>query len=114
MKLGKKSMIVLADRGSEQGVIEEEKQEWLTEVLLALGVPTGAFELESDELRNYLSGIKIEVWNNVSGTLDVYKNNEIVAQWKIPQLVLIKETQKKWYYEIHINAWARPLQKLEI
>jgi len=107
-------MIVLADRGSEQEVIEEERQEWLTEVLLALGVPAKAFELEPNDIKNYLSGIEIEVWDNVDGSLDVYKSDDVVGQWKPPKLILIKETPKKWYYEIHINAWARPLQKLEV
>jgi hypothetical protein len=107
-------MIILADRGNEQKIIDEEKQEWLTEVLLAMGVPAEAFELESHEIKNYLSGVEIEIWRNVDGTIDVYKSDEIVAQWKVPKLVLIKETPRKWYYEIHINAWARPLQKLEV
>jgi hypothetical protein len=107
-------MLVLADRGDEQKVIEEERQEWLNEVLLALDVPVKAFELEIDEFRDYLNSVEIEIWQNADGTLDVYKDSEIVAQWKEPKLVLIKETPKKWYYEIHIDAWARPLQKLEV
>ena len=108
-------MIVLADRGSEQNVIEEEKQEWLTEVLLAIGVPTEAFKLDPNEIIDYLASIEVEINRNEGdGTLDIYKSDDIVAQWKVPKLILIKETPKKWYYEIHINAWARSLQKLEV
>lgn len=107
-------MIVLADRGDEQNVIEEERQEWLSEVLLALDVPVDAFKLDIDDMRRYLASIEIEVWDNSDGTLDVYKGEDIVAQWKEPRMVLIKETPKKWYYEIHLNSWARPLQKLDV
>jgi hypothetical protein len=107
-------MLVLADRGDEQNVIEEERQEWLNEVLVALEVPVQAFELELEELRDYLASVEIEIWSHANGTLDIYKNDEIVAQWKEPRLVLIKETPKKWYYEIHIDAWARPLQELNV
>lgn len=107
-------MIVLADRGSERAVVEEEKQEWLNEVLLALDVPVDAFKLELREMRNYLATVGIEVWESPNGNIDVYKGEDIVAQWNEPKFILIKETPKKWYYEIHINAWARPLQELDI
>jgi hypothetical protein len=107
-------MIILADRGSEQKVIEEERQEWVVEVLVAMGIPSEAFELEDNELRNYLSTTGIEVWRGFDGSINIYEDDEIVAQWKVPKLVLIKETPKKWYYEIHIDAWARVLQKLEV
>ena len=114
MAVKEKKMIILADRGNEQKIIEEEKQEWLVEVLLAMNVPAKVFELEANDMKNYLSTAEIEVWSGADGSLSVYKNEEIVAQWKMPKLVLIKDTPKKWYYEIHTNAWARPLQKLEV
>jgi hypothetical protein len=101
-------MIVLADRGEEQKVIEEERQDWLIEVLAALDVPPKAFELDEMELVQYLNSLEIEVWYNSDGTLDIYKNDEIIGQWKSPELFLIKDSPM--YYEIHINAWARPLE----
>lgn len=107
--------IILADRGDQNKVIEEEKQEWLISVLLALGVRKEALDLDSHELVEYLSMAGIEVWNNHDGSLDVFRfdgedNKKIVAQWKVPDLVLIKDTPRKWYYEIHLNEWALPFQ----
>jgi hypothetical protein len=107
--------IVLSDRGDERKIIEEEKQEWLVKVLLALGVNEGALDLEANELVQYLSMAGIEVWSNYDGSLDIFRfdgddNKKMVAQWKVPDLVLIKDTPKKWYYEIHINEWALPFQ----
>jgi len=105
-------MLVLADRGDEQKVIEEEKHDWLVEVLLALGISEQLFELDMEDMKEHLSSSNIEVWNNYDGALDVYKNDEIVAQWKVPRLILIKD-KPNWYYEIHIDSWAKHLQKLE-
>lgn len=106
-------MIVLADKGDEQNVIEEEKEEWLHEVLQALGVPVKAFDLDSNDFRQYLSNMNIEIWSNPEGELDIYQGETIIAQWKTPKFVLVKD-KPKWFYEIHLNAWARPLQKLDI
>jgi len=107
--------IILADRGDQNRVIAEEKREWLVNVLLALGVREEALELGSHELVKYLSMAGIEVWSNCDGSLDIYRfdgedNKKIVAQWKVPDLILIKDTPRKWYYEIHLNEWALPFQ----
>jgi hypothetical protein len=107
--------IVLADRGDQNKIIEEEKQEWLTKVLVALGVREEAFNLDKSELVEYLSMAGIEVWSNHDGSLDIFRfdgkdGKKKVAQWKIPSLILIKDTPRKWYYEIHINEWALPFQ----
>jgi len=107
--------VVLADRGDERKIIEEEKQEWLTNVLLALGIREEALDLEATELVDYLAMAGIEVWSNYDGSLDIFRfdgedNKKMVAQWKVPGLTLIKDTPRKWYYEIHINEWALPFQ----
>lgn len=102
-------MIVLANKGEEQKIVEEEKEEWIREVLSALGVPEEAFELE--DIKEYLITANIEIWNNAGESIDIYKDEEIVAQWKGVEFVLIKD--KPLYYELHIDAWAGPLQNLE-
>lgn len=106
-------MKILADRGDERKIIQEEKEEWLADVLLAMEIPKELFDLNIEDMKEYLSTINVEIWENHDETLDIYKNDEIVAQWKKPKLILIKD-KPRWYYEIHINAWARPLQKLDI
>ena len=103
-------VIVLADRGEEQKVIEEEKQEWLIRVLLALGVKEEALnELQGSDLIDYLSMASIEVWSNYDGSIEVLRKDKVVAQWRVPELILIKSAPK-WYYEIHLNEWALPFQ----
>jgi len=102
--------IVLADRGDENKVIEEEKEEWIINVLEALGINR---ELLSGNYINQISSHGIEVWNNYDGSVDIFRfdgqdNKKIVGQWRVPTMVLKKETLSKWYYEIHLNEWATP------
>jgi hypothetical protein len=100
---------ILADKGDEQKVIEEEKAEWVFEVLLALDINEQAFELNMEDLRDHLKELGIEVWNKYDGSVDIYRDEKIIAQWKVPNLVLVKDP-KRWYYEIYVNNWALPLQ----
>ena len=104
------SSIVLANKGSEQKIIEEEKAEWVFQVLLGLGVPEEILvELSYEEIINYLDSIGIEIFNSVE-EVEIIREDKIVAQWKSPKLILIKEGPKKYYYEIHLNEWALPFQ----
>lgn len=102
--------VVLADRGDEINVIEEEREEWVNNVLIALGVPQEILTYNKDIIKTHLLSLQIEIWQNEKGAIDIYKDDKIIAQWKEPKLNLIKEP-KSMYYEIQINAWALPLQK---
>ena len=102
--------IILADRGDENKIIEEEKQLWVYKVLLALGANEEVLgEAEDAEVREYLSALNLEIWNKYDGSIDILRGDKIVAQWKPPELILIKD-KPKWYYEIHIQEWALPFQ----
>lgn len=100
-------MIILANRGEESKIIEEEKDEWVGEILDALGIP----EVSNENAKEYLMSYGIEIWRHADGKIDIYKDDEIIAQWKNVEYVLIKD--KPSYYKIHIDAWAKPLQTLE-
>lgn len=100
--------IVLADRYDEQRVLEEEKSEWLDKVLIALGIDEKL--LKSEDLRQTLMVFELEVWHNCDGSINVYRRDKLVAQWLVPKLILVKDSNK-YYYEIHLNEWALPFQK---
>ncbi len=105
------SDIVLADKGDEQKIIAEEKEEWIYQVLMALGVPEEILiELNNNDIVGYLTSVEIEIFSNYDDTIDILREGKIVAQWKQPKLVLIKEGFNKYYYKIHINEWALPFQ----
>jgi hypothetical protein len=103
--------IILVDKGDEQKVIAEEKEEWVYQVLLALGVAEEILvDLNNDDIVSYLTSIKVEIFDNCDGTIDIMREGKVVAQWKVPELILVKEGPRKYYYEIHINEWALPFQ----
>jgi hypothetical protein len=60
-----------------------------------------------------LLNLNIEIWNGYDGVIDIYQNNEVIGQWKLPQFILIKDGEQ-FYYEIHTDCWARPLMLLDI
>lgn len=106
------SNVILSDRDNLNETIEEEQQEWLTDVLIALGVEKQALEIDDPQfdMRDYLFGLDIEIWRNIQKkTIDIYRNDKLIAQWKVPKTILIKEG-RKYYYEIHLNEWALPFQ----
>lgn len=102
---------ILADKGDEQKVISEEKAEWVFQVLLGLGVAEDILvKLSNEDIVNYLATIGIEIFNIKNESIDIFRENKLVAQWKQPKLILIKEGSRKYYYEIHLNEWALPFQ----
>jgi len=105
-------MIVLADRDNVNEVIEEEKQEWVVKVLVALGVEESILEINDPmfDISDYLAGLNLEIWNNPNGTVDILRGDKVVGQWKEPSYILKKEGQGKFYYEVKINEWSLPFQ----
>ena len=95
--------ILLVDRGDECKVIEQEKNKWVAKNLVALGINEAA--QKSDNSNEYLASLGVEVWQNTKGEVDISRNKKIVAQWKEPQIVLIKENGGL-YYKVSLNEWS--------
>jgi hypothetical protein len=98
-------MLILANKGDERKVIEEEKEEWVLNVLSSLGVSNEIFNLEKGKLLEHLFSHHIEVWKNGEG-VDILKNDKIVAQWKKPEII-IRKNKNEFYCEIHLNEWTQ-------
>lgn len=108
--VGVKMTILLADRGDERKIVDLERQKWLHEVLIALGADATTIEAGGMEAKDHLAAFELEVWESVDNTVDIHRRGKLIAQWKLPKFILIKETADKWYYEIHLNEWALPFQ----
>lgn len=105
--------VILCNRGDEYKVIAEEQQEWIHKVLVALGVDESILSNDYDDIkvREHLDVRSIEVWKDITNnTVDILRNEKVVAQWKQPKLTLVKEGKNDWYYEIQLNEWALPFQ----
>lgn len=104
-------MIILANRFEEGKVIEEERDMWVFNVLVALGADEDILsESDIEDLKEYLLMLGIEVEKYLGNcNVDIYNDSKLVAQWKQPDLVL-KKDKEGVYYEIRTNEWALPLQ----
>lgn len=105
------SNIILANRGDEQKIVAEEKEEWVYQVLLALGIDEKILtELDNKDIVDFLNTVGIEIFDNLGEeSVKIVKNNKTVAEWKQPKFIL-KKDGKEYYYEIHLNEWALPFQ----
>lgn len=105
--------IILANRGEETKIIEEEKEEWIYQVLVALGVGEDFLVENSNEIViEYCKSIQIEVIKNLGEeTVAIFKNGKIIAEWNRPNLIL-KKDKDGFFYEIYLNEWALPFQQI--
>lgn len=105
------SNVILANRGDEQKVIAEEKEEWIYQVLVALGVKEEfLIESNNEQVVDYLNTLYIEVFDNRGDeSVEIWKNGKVIAEWKQPKLIMKKEGEDI-YYEIHLSEWALPFQ----
>jgi hypothetical protein len=103
--------IILANRGDEQKIIEEEKEEWIYQVLIALGIPEKILvDLDNEEVVEYIASRGIEVFTHLGiGKVEIWKDGQTIAEWREPKLIMKKD--KEYYYEIHLNEWALPFQQ---
>jgi len=120
--------IILCNLSDAKEVIEEARDEWIINTLLALDIPEEVIEAGYDALKrdDYIyemneRGITIELYSN--GEVNVYKQvwvngqtdeqsgwlppnkKHLVAQWKLPEKVKRVEGNDV-YYEIRLKQWS--------
>lgn len=93
--------IVLADRYNVQEVIKEEKQQWVTTLLVMLGVPE---EEIYDGNQDAIHRCGIQVWNHMdNGDVEIIKDGVLVGKWYMPTLEPKYDENNTIYYEIHLD-----------
>jgi hypothetical protein len=99
----KMSTIILADKGDEQKIIEEEKAEWVFQELLAILIDFNiepkvaeemVVELDNSELITYLTSLEVEIFDSTEGSVEIVKKGKTIAQWKRPKLTMRVEKNK--------------------
>lgn len=93
--------IVLADRYNTHEVIKEEKEQWVTTLLVMLGVPEDEiYEGNRDIIHRY----GIQVWEHLdNGDVEIIQNNVLVGKWYAPRLEPKYDENDVIYYEIHLD-----------
>ena len=97
------STVILADKGDEQKIIEEEKAEWVFQELLAILIDQDidpevaeemVVELDNSELITYFTSLEVEIFNHADGSTDVIRKDKVIAQWKPPRITMRVEKDK--------------------
>lgn len=123
--------IILCDLSNAIEVTEEARDEWIIDVLLALGISEELIEMgfsDGDDYEEFKfsmneEGIDIELLSN--GEVNIYKKvwidghteegsgwlpptpDHLVAQWKNPERVRrISKDGNEVYYELHLREWS--------
>lgn len=99
--------MILTDRGDEERIIKIERQQWLHDVLIALGIKEENLS-DSLETKEHLAVLELEVWAH-NDEIEIKKAGKIIAQWKQPKII-VRNVDKKLYSEIYLNEWAQPFQ----
>lgn len=117
---------IMVDVGDERKVIEEERQNWLRRVLIALGADETIISENTLEAKRHVSQLGLDVESHTDGSIDIVRletsmitasdgeipietGRRFVAQWLPPSLIRIKEAPKD-YYIITLREWALPFQ----
>ncbi len=95
-------MIILADRFEVQDIIKEEREQWVKNLLVMLGVSNDEVDSENSVV---LQKYDIQVWNHLdNGDVEIIQNNILVAKWYAPMLIAKYDAENKIYYEVHIDT----------
>lgn len=115
-----KATILLSYNENVKQVEEEEKLRYLRSTLEMMGIPIEEFwatdgPLSVDQrikLRGILSTYGIQVIDDLDGHMQVYFENELVAEWnkctyKLKRDLREIDPKKQLYLEMEVNCWSQ-------
>jgi len=90
-------------------VVDNLRYEWISDVLLNLGIEEEHILNPTPRItREHLLMNKVELYDSSSsGKVDIYFDQELIAQWKDPKRIRIREKDGEEYYQIHLNCWSQ-------
>lgn len=93
--------IILADRYKTHEIIQEEKEIWIKNLLIMLGIPADQIH---EGNREVLEQYNLQVWDDLElGDIEVIKDDILVGKWYAPLLIAKCDETNKVYYEIHLD-----------
>lgn len=114
-----KGTILLNYDDNTKQIEDEEKHRFLRNVLEQMGVPISDFwnvdaplSIEQKiKLRGLLSAYSIQVIDDLDGTMQIYVENEKVAEWnkcfyKLKRDLRQLDPRKQLYLEMEVNCWT--------
>lgn len=110
------SIILLNSNENTRKIEDEEKSRFIKGILNSMSVPLeGLWEDDIElsienriKLRNIFSNYNIKIIESPDGEVDIYVDNDLIAEWKKPRYVLkrdivTRDPEKKLYLEMHIS-----------
>jgi hypothetical protein len=114
-----KGTILLNHNENTKQVEEEEKQKFLRNLLIQIGIPVEEFwsgdsplNIEQRvQLRSILSTYGIQVIDDLDGHLQVYVEGELAGEWhkctyKLKRDLRQIDPRKQFYLEMEVNCWS--------
>ena len=117
--IGMKQVFLLNSDDNTFQVEEEEKQNFLRELLENMGLPISDFWQpnqtlniqEKIKLRNILGAFNIVVIDNLDGHMQIYHDDELIGEWNKCKYKLKKDLRqidpkKQFYLEMEADFWT--------
>lgn len=114
-----KATLLLNYDEDTRAVEEEEKNKFLYDLLLQMGIPVDDFWKDPSKLtvhqrmnlRNILSTYNIDVIDDLDGHMQVYVENELIGEWhkcyyKLKRDLRQINPKKQLYLEMEVNYWS--------
>lgn len=114
-----KGTILLNSSEDTRKIEEEEKSRFIKGIIDSIGIPLEGIwdddiELSIEKrikLREIFSKYNVKVINYPDGVLEIYVDNDLIAEWKKCEYVLKRDIAaidptKKLYLEMKINYWS--------
>lgn len=111
--------ILLNANEDTRKVEEEEKSRFIKGIIDLMGIPLEGIWNDDEELslekrmklREIFSSYNVKIIDYHDGTLEIYVDNDLIAEWKKCEYVLKRDIAaidptKKLYLEMKINYWS--------
>lgn len=115
-----KYKILLSKNENTKEVEEEEKSKFIRNVLENMGLPVDEFWTNTEraltveeriKLRKILSAYNILIIDDLDGHLQIFVENDLVAEWNKCTYVLKRDLReidpnKRIYFEMNVHCWS--------
>ncbi len=105
--------VILVNRSEATKVENEEKINWVMNVLETMGIPIDNWlkEPTMDNLRQIRSDLRkldIDIIDDSNGGIEIYFQGKLLGEWRRPNYVLKEDVQERnrdyrYYLEMHLN-----------
>ena len=115
-----KATILLNKDADTRQIEDEEKSKFIRNILEQIGLPVNEFWVNPEKilsveekinLRQILNAYNIIIIDDLSGHMQMYVENDLVAEWKKCTYKLKTDLRyinpsKRFYLEMNIDAWS--------